>query len=151
MVSAEPLFGGAVHKSRLVVLVEVREDTSELFPSERDVMTAAEVLDARVEELGTSARLDEVLGPRSLFIINRSLLRVTSLAWCVVGDLADRPADEAWRWLRRPHDCERRAIPVAYGLPGSEMIEEAAAGRVALGGCMPGGPANRCRTCGHEW
>ena len=45
------------------------------------------------------------------------------------------------------------AIPIVYGFPGSEMIELAEQGEVALGGCVIGAdaPVWRCRECGGEW
>ena len=33
--------------------------------------------------------------------------------------------------------CEsRNVVPIIYGKPGCELVEESAAGRVALGGCV---------------
>ncbi len=46
------------------------------------------------------------------------------------------------------------AIPVVYGLPDPELMDEAEAGRVALGGCCIIGdelPDYRCTACGHEF
>ena len=58
--------------------------------------------------------------------------------------------DEAKRCPRSHSD---EVLPIVYGLPGPEMVEESAAGRVALGGCMvwSEAPDRRCEVCGHEW
>jgi predicted Zn-ribbon and HTH transcriptional regulator len=59
--------------------------------------------------------------------------------------------------MENPTKCPRchsdEALPIAYGLPGPELVEEAAAGRVALGGYMvwTEAPDWRCVRCGHEW
>ena len=46
-------------------------------------------------------------------------------------------------------------IPIAYGLPGIELMDAAQRGEVALGGCivMPDNPDWRCTdaACGHAW
>ncbi len=46
-------------------------------------------------------------------------------------------------------------IRIAYGLPGSELIERAERGEIALGGCMirPDSPEWRCTNdaCGYKW
>jgi hypothetical protein len=43
--------------------------------------------------------------------------------------------------------------PIAYGLPGAEMAEDAARGKIKLGGCivMPGNPDFHCNSCGLKW
>jgi hypothetical protein len=53
---------------------------------------------------------------------------------------------------RCPRCHSDEVIPVAYGLPSSEMVEESLAGRVALGGrvAWPEAPDWRCVRCGHE-
>ena len=42
--------------------------------------------------------------------------------------------------MENPPKCPRchsdEVLPIAYGLPGPEFVEESAAGRVALGGYM---------------
>ena len=43
---------------------------------------------------------------------------------------------------RRPtrscHDCgQSEILPIRYGLPGYEMMQAAARGEIALGGCYP--------------
>ncbi|HEV8045750.1 MAG TPA: hypothetical protein VGP38_11255 [Rubrobacter sp.] len=47
----------------------------------------------------------------------------------------------------------RGVLPIFYGMPGPELVEESAAGRVALGGCVifPEAPDWRCVACGHHW
>lgn len=45
-------------------------------------------------------------------------------------------------------------IPIAYGLPGRDLMDRAQRGEVALGGClvMDDNPELRCTDeCGHEW
>jgi len=45
------------------------------------------------------------------------------------------------------------AIPIVYGLPGPELLEQAEAGEVILGGCVVAedSPIFHCNECGHEW
>jgi hypothetical protein len=56
-----------------------------------------------------------------------------------------------------PKRCPRcgleHVIPIRYGYPGPEMVEDAREGRIALGGCMihPDYPDHLCRDCPHEW
>jgi hypothetical protein len=48
--------------------------------------------------------------------------------------------------------CGAPSIPVAYGMPGPDMIRAVEAGQIALGGCMPGGPRWTCtRSEEHDW
>ncbi len=44
-------------------------------------------------------------------------------------------------------------VPIVYGLPGPELIEQAEAGEVVLGGCVveDGSPVWHCNGCGYEW
>ncbi|MDQ3315997.1 MAG: hypothetical protein M3522_01540 [Actinomycetota bacterium] len=44
-------------------------------------------------------------------------------------------------------------LPIIYGMPSEEMVEESIAGLVALGGCAfwPGSPNRTCSNCGHDW
>lgn len=44
-------------------------------------------------------------------------------------------------------------VPIIYGYPGPELLAEAEAGQVELGGCLVGGdePDWRCRQCGFAW
>jgi hypothetical protein len=44
-------------------------------------------------------------------------------------------------------------VAIVYGIPGSELVEESRAGRVALGGSVfwPEAPEWRCVRCGFEW
>lgn len=59
--------------------------------------------------------------------------------------------------MENPPKCPRchsdEVLPIAYGMPSPEMVEESAAGRVALGGCAiwPESPDWRCVKCGHDW
>ncbi len=54
----------------------------------------------------------------------------------------------------RPRTCPQchaeAVVPIVYGLPGPELMEDAEAGRVALGGCMvsPDNPRWSCQACG---
>jgi DNA-directed RNA polymerase subunit RPC12/RpoP len=54
---------------------------------------------------------------------------------------------------RCPRCNSEYTVPIVYGLPGAELVEESKAGRVALGGCVvfPDAPDYTCRNCGHEW
>ncbi len=69
-----------------------------------------------------------------------------------MASVTPHPPDPA----RAPH-CPlcgaANPLPVAYGLPSSELMERAEQGEVALGGCVIGDdPARyRCRACGHAW
>lgn len=44
-------------------------------------------------------------------------------------------------------------IPIVYGKPGTELMEQAERGEVALGGCILTGndPAWHCPACEHRW
>lgn len=55
--------------------------------------------------------------------------------------------------LRCPFCGSDEVLPILYGLPGPEMMKEAEAGRIALGGCCidPDYPTARCQKCSHEW
>jgi len=59
--------------------------------------------------------------------------------------------DSSARRCPRCHSDE--VLPVAYGLPSPEMVEESIAGRVLLGGSTvwPEAPDWQCVVCGHEW
>ena len=52
---------------------------------------------------------------------------------------------------RCPRCDSARVLPIAYGYPSLEMVEESAAGRVLLGGCLifPDYLHWRCLDCGH--
>ena len=54
---------------------------------------------------------------------------------------------------RCPRCHSDEVLPIAYGLPSPEMVEESMAGRVKLAGCMvwPEAPDWHCVGCGHEW
>jgi hypothetical protein len=54
---------------------------------------------------------------------------------------------------RCPRCGSADVLPIRYGYPGPEMVEDWHAGRIALGGCMihPDYPDHACRGCGHEW
>ena len=45
------------------------------------------------------------------------------------------------------------SLPIAYGNPGPEMIDEYQQGKIALGGCIVGAenPRWRCRDCNTDW
>ena len=59
--------------------------------------------------------------------------------------------------MESPQRCPRcrsdEVVPVVYGTPSAELVEESRAGRVALGGDVhwPEAPEWRCVACGHEW
>lgn len=152
---AEPLFGGHVEKTRLTMVLDVPTevaDSEELFPTEVPLPTAVAIdVERRLRDFGRAREAELWRDDVPPIFREGRPLHPTSLAWAPVADLGDRPADEAWRWVRRPHDCAARAVPVAYGMPGPDMIADAEAGHIVLGGCVLGGPQNRCRTCGREW
>jgi hypothetical protein len=54
-----------------------------------------------------------------------------------------------------PDRCSRCALPavlpIAYGLPSGELMEAAARGEVALGGCIVGPQHWACSACGYTW
>ena len=54
---------------------------------------------------------------------------------------------------RCPFCGSHEVVPILYGLPGPEMMEQAEAGKIALGGCCVTGddPNWHCNKCGHEW
>jgi hypothetical protein len=47
----------------------------------------------------------------------------------------------------------REVVPIVYGYPGRELLADAEAGRVVLGGCIlrAGSPTRSCNACGHQW
>lgn len=59
--------------------------------------------------------------------------------------------------MESPKACPRcrsdEVVPVVYGMPSAELVEQSRAGRVALGGEVhwPEAPDWRCVACGHEW
>ena len=59
--------------------------------------------------------------------------------------------------MENPPKCPRchsdEVLPIAYGMPGPEMIEESAVGRGVLGGgeVWPEAPDWLCVKCGHDW
>lgn len=59
--------------------------------------------------------------------------------------------------MESPQACPRchsdEVIPIVYGEPSPEMLEDSRAGRIALGGVTPGpeAPKWRCVMCGFEW
>jgi hypothetical protein len=54
---------------------------------------------------------------------------------------------------RCPKCGARAAVPIAYGEPGPELVEDAKAGRVVLGGCVidDDSPTHACVDCGNRW
>jgi hypothetical protein len=59
--------------------------------------------------------------------------------------------------MEGPPTCPRchsdEVVPIVYGMPGLELIEESRAGRVALAGYVvfPEAPEWRCAVCDFEW
>lgn len=49
-----------------------------------------------------------------------------------------------------PRCCDKAMIPILYGMPGPEMLEEAERGEIKIGGCIIEGdaPTFRCTSCG---
>jgi hypothetical protein len=59
-------------------------------------------------------------------------------------------------WRRRPRtrrctNCDAQALPIVYGLPGSETFEAVERGEVAIGGCMPAPERWACPACKHKF
>ena len=54
---------------------------------------------------------------------------------------------------RCPRCNSDEVIPIVYGVPAADIIEESRAGRVALGPkvAWPEAPEWRCVVCGLEW
>ena len=61
------------------------------------------------------------------------------------------------RKTRRPPKCPHcgstEVIPILYGYPGDEMLEQLHRGEIALGGCCitDDQPNWRCKKCEHGW
>jgi hypothetical protein len=64
---------------------------------------------------------------------------------------------EAVAYAQRPASCPAcradTVVPIAYGFPGTEMLEASGRGEIALGGCevSDDSPAWRCRACDHTF
>ncbi len=54
---------------------------------------------------------------------------------------------------RRCPECEHAVVPVMFGMPGPEMVEEEQRGEIVLGGCVVDGddPVWACSACGQRW
>ena len=50
-----------------------------------------------------------------------------------------------------PKCGSEQVVPIAYGLPGPEMSEEADRGEIELGGCVVQRERWFCKACGHRW
>ena len=52
-----------------------------------------------------------------------------------------------------PSCKSNKVVPIAYGLPGYEMREDAIKGKIHLGGCVIEEDASdfHCNDCEHEW
>ena len=52
-----------------------------------------------------------------------------------------------------PSCNSNNVVPIAYGLPGFEMQEEAIQGKIHLGGCVieEGAPDFHCNDCERDW
>ena len=52
-----------------------------------------------------------------------------------------------------PECGSKNIIPIVYGFPGSELMEEEYEGKIKLGGCCisPGIPKYYCKDCQHEF
>jgi RimJ/RimL family protein N-acetyltransferase len=46
---------------------------------------------------------------------------------------------------------DENVVPIAYGLPGPELLKEEERGEVLLGGCVVGEAAFHCKSCGAEF
>lgn len=76
-------------------------------------------------------------------------MSVTPLVHTDLMNTPDVERAEAGRDVARCPECNRPAMPIAYGLPGPEMFEAAERGEIVLGGCMldPDDPTHSCE-CG---
>ncbi len=52
-----------------------------------------------------------------------------------------------------PHCGSGRQIPIVYGMPGMDLVEQSRRGEIVLGGCMvsPEKPVMCCASCGASW
>jgi hypothetical protein len=90
-------------------------------------------------------------GPKKAFIalILAAILAVTSSVM-IAGCGASAANDEGKVCVQ----CgSQEVIPIVYGLPDAELLEQAEAGEVSLGGCVveEDSPVWHCSDCGHEW
>jgi hypothetical protein len=59
--------------------------------------------------------------------------------------------------MKRPKQCPKCGsndiIPIKYGLPGPEMMEDSFAGKIKLGGCVIDfrNPDWYCKKCDYKW
>ena len=58
-----------------------------------------------------------------------------------------------WYTAVCPSCDSKNVVPIAYGLPGDEMREDAIKGKIHLGGCMimDDNPEWYCKACRYEW
>jgi len=54
---------------------------------------------------------------------------------------------------RCPQCGKITGLPIAYGLPPTEMFEQARRGEIVLGGCVifDDSPSHACTSCGHQF
>lgn len=50
-----------------------------------------------------------------------------------------------------PHCYSIRIVPIIYGMPGPELVEQAKQGDIFLGGCCPSEAHYHCRDCATQW
>jgi DNA-directed RNA polymerase subunit RPC12/RpoP len=52
-----------------------------------------------------------------------------------------------------PECGSSKALPICYGFPDPEMLEDALEGKIVLGGCVIGDvePTWQCAECSHKW
>ena len=52
-----------------------------------------------------------------------------------------------------PRCSSSKVLPIVYGYPSEDLMAEAEAGKVRLGGCIvsPGDPDRACGECSHQW
>ena len=55
--------------------------------------------------------------------------------------------------LKCPKCNSKETVPIVYGLPPMELVEEANRGEIALGGCcvVPDQPEWQCKSCDYEF
>ncbi len=54
---------------------------------------------------------------------------------------------------RKCPDCGTKLVPIVFGMPNEQGIQEAQEGKIILGGCcmMPINPTRGCTQCGWEY
>jgi hypothetical protein len=90
-------------------------------------------------------------GPKkALIAVSLAAILVVFAAVLIAGCGAPAAGDEGQTCVQ----CgSHEVIPIVYGLPDAELLEQAEAGEIWLGGCVveEDSPVWHCSDCGHEW